>query len=249
MVRQAFPKIIIDPIRTHDSTPAATIYRAMLNAINTGTITLPLFSYQFYDISPHTPSGLHAMTVALFLHEGTIHNRNLDYQFPQRIDVYSFPLPAEMSEENRVEKCIAHQRAELGARMKTGMTDYFMQCTLSPDNYQRIIFIIDSSVDKFEENGFLCVSYDQKVPNEERAEDDQLAEVDIHRTTDMRSWFLRPEDALARIDGRPLVMEALGWTLSQNVENSAEKFYNWYVEEGVIYEDLKKQTMVGRIDT
>ena len=124
MGRQVFPRDVLDPIHTHDGTPATAIYR-----IDSDTIKCPLFSYQLYDISPHTSSKVHAMSVAVLVHEGTIAKRGRNDRHPQRIDVYSFPLPGDMSQDERVAKCIAHQRAEIAARMKSGKIDFFMQGT------------------------------------------------------------------------------------------------------------------------
>jgi len=117
-IRQVYPRVVLDPIATHDGTPAVAIYRIQSDTPSAiDGAKLPLFSYQLYDVSPHAASKVHAMSVAILIHEGDYSQTLRD---PQRIDVYSFPLPAEISEEGRIAKCITHQRAEPAARMKTG---------------------------------------------------------------------------------------------------------------------------------
>jgi hypothetical protein len=228
------PKVVIDPIHTHDSIPAVAIY-----IVDSETIKCPLFSYQVYDVSPHQPSKTHAMTVAVQLHEGTIEKRRRNYEFPQRIDVYSFPLQFDYPEDEKVALCIKHQRAEIDARMKSGTTNFFMQPTFDPEDYQRSFFIIDSSMEEFEGKGFLSVSYDLKVQNEEREEDNQLPEISVGRTKDISRWCLNPEDAKKRLEERPPVMEALGLIMGLK-EDKAQWFYQSYVKEGTIYEDIRK---------
>jgi len=60
----------------------------------------------------------------------------------------------------------------------------------------------------------LAIVYDQKVPKEERDEDDQLPEISVTRFKDMSAWFLNPADAAKIINGRPPVMETLGLLMS-----------------------------------
>lgn len=180
------------------------------------------------------------MTVAVQLHEGTIEKRGRNSEFPQRIDVYSFPLPFDCTEDEKAALCIKHQRAEIDARMKSGTTDFFMQPTFSEEDYQRSFFIIDSSMEEFEGKGFLGVGYDQKVPNEEREEDNQLPEISVGRTKDMSRWYPNPEYAKKRLEGRPPVMEALGLAMGSR-EDIVQWFYQSYVKEGTIYEDIRKE--------
>ncbi|KAH8589518.1 hypothetical protein B0O99DRAFT_745947 [Bisporella sp. PMI_857] len=215
------PKVVIDPIRTHDLIPAVAIY----TVADSEPIKCPLFSYQVYDVSPHQPSSTRAMTVAVQLHEGTIGQRGRNPEIPQRIDVYSFPMPFDCTEDDKAVLCISHQRAEIDARMKSGTTDFFMQPTFLEE--------------EFEGKGFLSVGYDQKVPNEEREEDDHPPVISVGRTKDMSGWYLNPKHAKKRLEGRPLVMEALG-SVMRSREDIVQWFYLSYVREGTIYEDIRK---------
>jgi hypothetical protein len=77
------------------------------------------------------------------------------------LDFYRLAMPADTTVDDRVAKCIEHQKAEVAARNATGKTDYFIPKTYGFWNYERRIFVIIKPGAEWEQGGeFLQFRFD-----------------------------------------------------------------------------------------
>ncbi|KUJ12879.1 uncharacterized protein LY89DRAFT_785441 [Mollisia scopiformis] len=179
----------------------------------------PIFSFQVYDTTENSADHAHLDAVATKIHEDTYEERDFyGGMFSDRLDFYGLAMPSDTTQEERVQKCIEHQKAEIAARNATGKTDYYIPGTFDQRDYQRQFVIIDKTDPQWEqgEGGFLKVRYD--LLHGEREEDDQC-----------------PEISCRRADG----INALGKWLYES-KSIGQWFYETYVGGGLIQEEMPR---------
>lgn len=143
-----------------------------------------------------------------------------------RFDVYGLEMPADTTREERVRRCIEHQKGEIKARNATGNTDYYIQKISGCDSYQRSIFAIVEAESDSEDGGrFLVIRYDLQPIDED---DEDEIEVELPEV-----WSRGLGD-----------MTDLGQCLfEQNLEQAW--FYETYVHDGLIQEELAHTSRKG----
>lgn len=193
-------KDIIEHITTHDITPCTTAWHQKI--IHGKSSERPGYSIQIYSTTPDSANTSHLDSVALKIFKKTFDERNDTNALQRhRLDFYGLEFPTGTSEDEKVERCIAHQKLEIAARNATGKLDLFIPGTYDTDYWQRCLYIIIEPEEKWVEGeeAFLMVMYD--LVEKEREEDDQVDEV-IHvrmgtkmlgecfgDKREMRRWF------------------------------------------------------------
>ena len=211
-------KDVLEHITTHDSTPCTTAWRDH-RIEGEPDEKRPIYSLQIYDTTPGSSDQQHLDHVAMKIHQETYEGRDRwDGVSRDRLDFYGLAMPTATSQEERVQKCIAHQTAEIAARNATGKMDYFIPGTYDFEYHQRQFFIIDRTEEEWDvgEGGFLNVQYD--LVQKERDEDDEVNE--LYAT---------------RIKG----IKNLGEVFN-GAKTRCRWFYETYVHDGLINEELKQ---------
>ncbi|KAI0429382.1 hypothetical protein F5Y09DRAFT_310404 [Xylaria sp. FL1042] len=124
--------------------------------------TRPEWSIQIYDTTSQSDNRDHLRALAEMLHRETREEREASgREAPDRIDVWGMPLPADMSDEERVARCKAHQQAEIASR-DGAANDFPIPPLDSHREWQRGIVIIDRPPARWDEGegGFLEVHWD-----------------------------------------------------------------------------------------
>lgn len=103
-------------------------------------------------------------------------------------------MPPKTSEEERVQRCIEHQKFEIVARNETGKMDFFIPGIYDRRDWQRRLFIIDKQIEEWGqvEGPFLDVEY--HLAQRERDEDDRPGETRCQRLWGMAGLEARLDE-------------------------------------------------------
>jgi len=88
-------------------------------------------------------------------------------------------MPDNVSEAERVKRCVAHQKAEIESREQDEGKERYIEKWDYTRDYRRFIVVIDSEEDKWEDEGMLFIWFD--VVDRPREEDDTVPELYIRR--------------------------------------------------------------------
>lgn len=107
------------------------------------------YSIQVYDTTPKSNDPQHTKALAEHIHKATLEARcgYGDHDYGDRLDVYGLTMPDDTSDEERVQRCIAHQKAEIIARHSMGKSDFLISGTYSVSSYRRALIMINSTMD------------------------------------------------------------------------------------------------------
>ncbi|KAI1272737.1 hypothetical protein F5Y07DRAFT_403103 [Xylaria sp. FL0933] len=170
-IRYQLRYVVEDAPSHDDQTPCVTAWRQAVNVrIHEGWSasdysiedTRPQWSIQIYDTTPQSNDRVYLKVLAEMLHRETREEREaMGREEPDRIDVWGMPLPVDMSDEERVARCRAHQQAEIAARDAAAVNDFPIP-PLDGEHWQRGIVIIDRPPARWDkdEGGFLRVYWD-----------------------------------------------------------------------------------------
>ncbi|TAQ88387.1 hypothetical protein B7494_g3321 [Chlorociboria aeruginascens] len=197
----------VEHTSTHDGTFCSTVHRN-----NLAEAQAPIQIYNTTLLSDDkAETQAHLDWLAIKIQKATYDDRDIGYSNKEdRLDVYAFPLPANMSQEEKIKKCISHQISEIAARNATGKVEYLISGTYTEGLYKRHLIILDCLMKELEEKGFLEVYF--------KAEDDQMSEVSIRRVLGWEGL------GVALCGGR----DAVTWS------------YNCYAPDGDTHTELKQ---------
>ncbi|KAJ3132951.1 hypothetical protein HK100_004790 [Physocladia obscura] len=142
----------------------------------------PKASIQIYNVASSTPSQeqIFSLATTLLNDRGTgVFERNYCVDYLDRLDIYGLTVSSNLSTEEKVEKCIQHQKAEIAVRNIADGKEWFIQKWESVMDYRRFLVVIDTKEEEWEEKGMLFVWW-EKVERE-RDEDEIVPEVKITR--------------------------------------------------------------------
>jgi hypothetical protein len=167
MARTVYPRTVTEKAPSHDVKPCFTAWRLIETQPDAATPpsaeNRPQWSIQIYDTTPAASDPKHVRSMAREIHESTWPDRDLSgSNAPDRIEVYGFPLPADTPEAERVDLCIAHQKAEIASRDASGPAGFSIPPTYGKQWRRRIIILDQSSPEQSENDAedFICVHFD-----------------------------------------------------------------------------------------
>ncbi|KAI1352292.1 hypothetical protein F5Y01DRAFT_280462 [Xylaria sp. FL0043] len=191
-IRYQLSYVVEDAPSHDDQTPCVTAWLQAVNVrIHEGWSasdymiedTRPEWSIQIYDTTPQSDDRVYLKVLAEALHRETREGRGaMGCGAPDRFDVWGMPLPTEMSDEERVARCRAHQQAEIASQDAAAVKDFQIP-PLRGAHWQRGIVIIDRPPARWDEDegGFLEVNWDVNPARREYDADDEEPEVSWSR--------------------------------------------------------------------
>lgn len=144
---------VVEEAPSHDGTPCFSAWECSRAAdpqyrhLEPGT--RPKYSIQIYDTTPGSGNLEHLKALAGDIHKGTCEHRTLgnDSDWNDRLDVYSLAMPHRTPLDDRVRRCIAHQKAEIVSRNLSGRSDFYISGTYRKRDHRRVLFIVAREVE------------------------------------------------------------------------------------------------------
>lgn len=163
---------VIEEAPSHDGTPCISAWKchrtADLKYRELVPGNRPKYSIQIYDTTPDSANPEYLNALAGNIHKRTHKDRTRrhDLEWEDRLDVYGLPMPRGTHLNDRVRRCIAHQKAEIVSRNLTGKSDFYISGTYSAWDLRRVLFIVASQVEpeawEYDEN---AETYDEWDPD------------------------------------------------------------------------------------
>ncbi|KAI1399494.1 hypothetical protein F4819DRAFT_464778 [Hypoxylon fuscum] len=211
-----YPKVVVERAPNHDNTnPCFTAWELCVEASDDipdvsapgSAEQRPKLSVQMYDTTLEAGDDEHIRALVRRIYEETE-----DRIGNCRIDLYGLPMPVDTEGEERVTRCVAHQKAEIATRNATGRSDFFIPPTFG-DQWDRGIIIVNKPERDWHDDysSFICVDFD-KLPK--------------YRSP-------RPDPHWEHC-GLNSLDEAVS-----SLRESRQWFYDCYVLEGIIDRDLE----------
>lgn len=156
---------VYETLTSHDGTPCTVVWGRTSMAPNR-----PPASLQVYNTAPSSASNGEGYAKSLY--EGPLKLTGMS-DFRERLDIYGLIMDESMSEDERVAKCIAHQRAEIEDRRVKGRQDLHMMCwhwgtCWYGHKYKRLILVINKETADWQDGEMLFVWFDSiRMPDED----------------------------------------------------------------------------------
>ena len=161
-----------ETLTSHDGTPCTIAWGRTILAPNR-----PPASIQIYDTTPSSASN--GEENAKSLSKGPLDEAG-EVHFRERLDIYGLAIDASVSEDERIAKCIAHQRAEIADREAKGRKDlHMMFWHWGTYNYKRFILVINKETADWQDGEMLFVWFDPVEMPEDA--DYDLPEIRVER--------------------------------------------------------------------
>ncbi|SPO01996.1 uncharacterized protein DNG_04669 [Cephalotrichum gorgonifer] len=203
----------------------------------------PMYSIQIYDTTPDSNNPKHVWALALELHQATFGTR-MNFRDPEsedRLDVYGLPMSTDTSDDERVNRCIAHQKAEIESRHSTGRTDFYISGTCEPSDYRRFLLIIDGPVPQLDGGESGATGADSDTDSDAETDMDMDMDTDDADSPFMAVFWDQPEE----VHEENLEQYGNGWRVSRvspdrlgtyilcEVKTQVDWFYNTYVYDNL----------------
>ena len=242
------PSVVVEEAPSHDGTPCLSVWEDH-KAVDSqydkcASNGRPKYSIQFYDTTPASRDPEHLKAVGERIHSATLDTRGMDgdNEHEDRLDVWGMAMPAETPDEERVNRCVAHMKAEIVARNLTGSSDFFIPGTFNYHSYRRVLIIINGTMEEWE------------WPAEDESGDEDESDEDEDEDDDdgpfwVVSWGLPEEECEKRqrkgeevVDPRVVRIKPkeLADYLLQEVKARARFFFQSYLGGNLIHEEIAR---------
>ncbi|TDZ39924.1 hypothetical protein CTRI78_v010429 [Colletotrichum trifolii] len=150
MARTIYPRVVVEKAPSHDGKPCYTAWT--IKEFNKDVQTpleeyapgRPVLSVQIYETSPLAENEEHVRAVAQNMEEITSWDReSTSRSHPTRIEVHGLSQPKGMSKEERVQRCIEHQRAEISARMASGANEFYIPVFYHCRGWEYMLLVVN----------------------------------------------------------------------------------------------------------